>query len=147
MARGLTHKEKGFVLDIANGETGVQAAFNNYDTESYSTAGNIASENLDKPKIIEALKGLGFDSNNAKTVVAEILSDETNEPKDRLKAAEMIFKVHGDYAPEKSINVNVEVEASSEVKDLTEKLNGIYRGTSVGSDGGTPRALGTQAQD
>lgn len=122
MARGLTHKEKGFVLDIANGETGVQAAFNNYDTESYSTAGNIASENLDKPKIIEALKELGFDSDNAKTVVAEILSDESNEPKDRLKAAEMIFKVHGDFAPEKSINLNVAVEPSPRIKSLAERL-------------------------
>jgi hypothetical protein len=51
----LSHKEKGFISDIAKGETGVQAVLNNYDTEDYHTAGAIASENLKKPRIIQAL--------------------------------------------------------------------------------------------
>lgn len=56
MAENLTFKQKGFIKDILEGETGVQAALNNYDTEDYSTAGAIASENLRKPKIINAIE-------------------------------------------------------------------------------------------
>ena len=55
----LTKREKGFVRDIANGKTGVAAATRNYNTSSYSSAGAIASETLDKPRIQEALKAIG----------------------------------------------------------------------------------------
>lgn len=131
MAETLTKKQKIFVKEyIQNNGNGTQAALEAYDTESERVAAVIASENLTKPDIKNYLEEIGFTSDNAKEVVAEILSDESNEPKDRLKAAEMIFKVHGDFAPEKSINLNVEVEANPEVKELTEKLNGIYRSTS-----------------
>ena len=43
---------------------------------------------------------LGFDVATAKSVVGEILTDERKMPKDRLKAADMVFKVHGAYVPE-----------------------------------------------
>ncbi len=49
--------------------------------------------------VVEELAKLGFDSNNAKRVVGEILNN--SEDQHRLKAADMIFKVGGDYAPEK----------------------------------------------
>lgn len=55
----LTFKEKGFVKDYAKTGNGVKAALKNYDTEDYSTAGNIASENLKKPRIQNALKSIG----------------------------------------------------------------------------------------
>ncbi len=46
----------------------------------------------------EELAKLGFDSSNAKRVVAEILNGGIAvEEKDRLKAAELVFKVHGDF--------------------------------------------------
>ena len=54
----LSHKEKGFVKDIAKGKTGVRAALDNYDTKDYSTAASIATENLKKPHIIEAVKSI-----------------------------------------------------------------------------------------
>ena len=54
----LSHKEKGFVKDIVNGETGTQAALNNYDTEDENTAAVIASENIRKPKIVKAIKSI-----------------------------------------------------------------------------------------
>ncbi len=101
----LSQKEKGFVNDVADGMVPTQAALKNYDTESYGTAGVIAHENLKKPKIIDALAKKGFDAETAKNVVSEILIDETVEPKDRLKAAEIVFKVTGDFAPEKHLVV------------------------------------------
>lgn len=124
MAKRLSKKERGFVNDIADGMVPTQAALKNYDTEDYSTAGNIASTNLDKPKIIEALRELGFDSDNAKRVVGEILNNDSLEPRDRIKAAENVFKVHGDYAPDKTINLNVN-ESTERSRELGDRLLGL----------------------
>ncbi len=55
IVKRLSQKEKGFIADIAKGKTGVQAVLDNYDTDDYRTAGVMASENLKKPRIIEAL--------------------------------------------------------------------------------------------
>jgi hypothetical protein len=52
----LTPKQEGFVKDVLDGEPGVRAALNNYDTTDYNTAAAIASENLRKPNIIERLR-------------------------------------------------------------------------------------------
>lgn len=95
----------------------------------------------------EALEEYGFTEDNAKKVVAKILLNDDTEPNARLKAADQVFKVHGSYAPEKSVNLNVEVEASPEVKGLTEKLNELYAGTGKPSDGGQSSSLGDKAQD
>lgn len=58
----------------------------------------------------EELKKLGFDSNNAKRVVGEILNSEMSEDGDRIRAAQTIFKVNGDFAPDKSITVNFQAD-------------------------------------
>lgn len=124
MARTLSKKQRGYVNDKADGKPGVIAALNNYDTEDYFVANAISVENLQKPLIIEELQKLGFDTNNAKRVVSEILNDDTNEPKDRLKAAENVFKVNGDYAPEKrlNLNANMDIPPTEELKELADGL-------------------------
>jgi len=63
-----------------------------------------------KKAIEVALESQGFTEARAKQVVAEILDKKFAEDKDRLKAAELIFKVHGTFAAEKSINMNVNSE-------------------------------------
>jgi hypothetical protein len=60
----------------------------------------------------EELEKLGFTENNAKKVVAQILNNEEVEPNSRLKAADMTFKIHGSYAPEKSQSINLNVNAT-----------------------------------
>lgn len=122
MARGLTKKQRGYVNDVADGVPGVKAVLNHYDTTDYSTAGNIASENLEKPKIINALKALGFDSNNAKRVIGERLNDTHEETSNRLRAAEMILKVNGEYAAEKVIYLNIEAKPTEALKELAHGL-------------------------
>lgn len=47
----------------------------------------------------------------------------------RSKGVEIYHKIEGSFAPEKHLNVNVEVETSAEIADLTKKLNDVYRGT------------------
>lgn len=118
MARTLTKKQRGFVNDYADTGNGTQAALANYDTESERVAEAIGSENLSKPIIVDELKKMGFDSNNAKRVVGEILNDDVNpEPRDRLKAAELIFKVGGDFAPEKSLVGHIELKPSEDIEE------------------------------
>lgn len=66
------------------------------------------------------LIALGFDPDNAKKVVGDILDDETIEPQHRLKAAEQVFKVSGSYAAEKHVNVSLQVS-----KEERDKILGI----------------------
>jgi hypothetical protein len=76
---------------------------------------------LDSQGVKEELKNYGFDPEKAKEVVAEILIAGENDSV-KLKAADMIFKVHSTYAPEKSINLNVNVEPSDRIRELANRL-------------------------
>lgn len=125
MAKRLSHKQRGFINDYADGATATQAALNHYDIEApnkYAVAQVIGSENLTKPMIVEELRKLGFDSNNAKRVVGEILNDERVDKQHRLNAADKVFKVNSDYAAEKHVNINVNEEASERVRELARRL-------------------------
>lgn len=140
MSTRLTRKEKKFVNAIATGNiSGTEAALQAYDTDDYMTAASIASENLKKPKIISALEEALPDEllaeihkeglfatkpiyNNKGVLVAEDADFNA-----RHKYLDSAYKLKGKYAAEKHVNVNVEVEASPEIADLTKKLNEIYR--------------------
>lgn len=116
MARQLTKKQRKFVNEYADTGNGTKAALKSYDTESEEVAAVIAVENLSKPKIRAELQNLGFDSNNAKRVVGEILDDGSVEPHNRLKAADLVFKVQGDFAPERHINLDIKVKSPETIK-------------------------------
>lgn len=77
---------------------------------------------LDQPGVTEALEEEGFTEENAKRVIKRILNKGKEE--NQVRAADMIFKVHGTYAPERRVNLNIEVEPSPDIKALGEKLNG-----------------------
>jgi hypothetical protein len=49
----------------------------------------------------------------------------------RLKATDQVFKIHGSYAPEKSINLNIEKQMMSdeELQQIAKNLNELYRRT------------------
>lgn len=61
---------------------------------------------LEAPGVNQELVILGFDPEKAKEVVSEILIGGENDTV-KLKAADMIFKVHGTYAAEKHVNLNI----------------------------------------
>ena len=67
------------------------------------TAEGHAPDIIEQKGVKEALEEMGFHSDNAKRVVAEILNKKSAQDKDRLKAADMVFDVHGDKAPEKHL--------------------------------------------
>lgn len=58
----------------------------------------------------------GFTDEDARRVVAQILHSEEEKAADRLAAADKVFKVLGSYAPEKSINLNVQVNKDEDPK-------------------------------
>lgn len=118
--RRLTKKQRGFVNEFADTGNATQAIKKHYKVKNDLTARVMGSENLTKPNIQEELRKLGFDSNNAKRVISEILNDDSLEPKDRIKAAENVFKVHGDFAPEKTLNISLQVS-----KEEREKMLGL----------------------
>lgn len=64
---------------------------------------------LNSKGVQEELAILGFTEEKAKEVVGEILGDTQEKAEARLKAADMVFKSFGTYAPEKHANLNVTV--------------------------------------
>lgn len=126
MARTATKKQKGFARDYVETGNGTQAALKNYDTSSSNTAKAIASENLTKPNV----RALIDDFAEKATRNIQTLAENAENEAVRLKAN--IDQVdRAGYKPvEKTINVNVEIEASSEIKELAKKLNELHGSTS-----------------
>lgn len=75
---------------------------------------------LESDGVKEALDDYGFNENNAKQVVAEILLDRRVKPDTRINASKEVFKVHGTYAPEKKTSTTLNVEVKLENKELEE---------------------------
>lgn len=72
-----------------------------YSIGSAKTVGRILTQRGVQDELIR----LGFNEQAAKARVAEILYHGKDEHS--LKASELIFKVFGSFAPEKSVNLNV----------------------------------------
>lgn len=73
-----------------------------------STATTYPQEVIEQKGVQEELANLGFDTESAKKVVKSILANGKKE-ENRLKAADMIFKVVGEYAPEKHLVVTKKI--------------------------------------
>lgn len=91
---------------------------------SKNTAEAKPGEIMEQKGVQEELENLGFTEFNAKSVVASIMNNEGEKSTDRLKAAEMTFKVHGSFAPEKSINLNA-IATYNLTEDQVKKINQI----------------------
>lgn len=138
MAKRLSNKEKGFVADYILGETGTQAALNNYDTESSKVAGVIAAENLAKPRIQqaieEALPDHMLNEIHREGLFATkgifIEGQKVDEDADflvRAKYLDMAYKRKGSYAPEKSVNINLDGTSTERTKELGDRLIKLLR--------------------
>ena len=71
---------------------------------------------LESEGVQEELQVLGFTEKNAKTVVSEIMLNEEADNNSRLKATDQVFKVTGGYAPEKKLNLNANIDVTSNKK-------------------------------
>jgi len=106
---GLSKKEKGFADDYLETGNGVQSALDNYDTEDYSSAGAIASQNLKKLKIQAYLADK---AESAANTVFNLSCNAENEAV-RLGASKDILDRAGFKPVDKSINLNVEAEITN----------------------------------
>ncbi len=133
----LTRKQRGFVKDYVETGNGTQSALKNYDTKDYMTANQIAVENLQKPAIQNAIKSIAEQIpdellvqvhleglNASRTIKTE--DDEIVEPDYavRHKYLDTAHKLKGTYAPDRSLNLNVNLDngLTDEEKEGLRKL-------------------------
>lgn len=88
---------------------------------SPTTADGHANEIIEQKGVQEELKVLGFDTDTAKGVVSKIMTDGENDSV-KLKAADMVFKVQGDYAPERHVNLNIDADLTERESELGQTL-------------------------
>lgn len=133
----LTRKQEGFVKDLVMTGNAMQAVLDNYDTEDKRTASAIASENLTKPNIIQAVE-------EVKRSLADRIPDTLLEQKhlellNKLDATgqidvhavrsglDMGYKLKGAYVPDKNPIVTVtinttDIKVVNLAKEFEEKL-------------------------
>lgn len=119
MARTITPKQKKFAKAYIETGNATQSALIAYDTTSLDVAKNIGSENLTKPNVQEYIQSKA-------EVAAEIVFTiaQHGESDDvRLKASKDILDRAGYKAVDKSVVMNVAIEASDRIKELAKKLN------------------------
>lgn len=135
MTDKLTRKQKDFVESYLDTGNGTQAALAAYDTENARVAAAIASENLTKPNIINALEealpddllaqvhkeGL-FATKPIYNDDGDLLSEEADFNA-RHKYLDSAYKLKGKYAAEKHLNVNIEVAPTPLISELTKMIN------------------------
>jgi hypothetical protein len=100
-----------------------------------------------KGTLVDALERRGVNADKIAERVDDLLDSQDPQYIDKGITQSAKMGVGGGYAPEKSINVNVEVEANPKIKELAEKLNALYRNGDSRSDGIAPSTLGDKAPD
>lgn len=93
----LTTKQAKFVKGMAQGKTQTDSALEAYDTKDYATAAVIATENLKKPNIQEAIElarvKLNLTPERALKPIDDALNDDDLEM--RLKGSDRALKIMG----------------------------------------------------
>ena len=108
-ARGLTIKQRKFVAEAVSTGNATEAALAAYDTTDRNTARAIASENLAKPALQEAVAELldagGLSDRKLAEIHAHYLALYRHpDPSMKalgLKALDMAYKLRGAYAPDR----------------------------------------------
>ena len=103
LRNGLTKKQDGFVRDVLRPKiSGAQAILNNYDTTDIVTARSMATENLTKPAIRNAIQaeldrlaglGLKITAEAIEAGIVEISQKGHNADTLRLKAFELLAEI------------------------------------------------------
>lgn len=93
----LTTKQAKFVKGIAEGKTNTDSALEAYDTNDYNVASSIATENLKKPDIHEAIELARVKLNITPERVLKPIDDALNDEdvKTRLMGTDRALKLMG----------------------------------------------------
>ena len=133
----LTLKQEAWVKKTADTLNPTQAALQTYETKSYNTAGQIATENLNKPQLKERLLQVmaekGIDNSFLLTKHKENVSQNKNLPA-RNTALDMFYRILGSYAPEetRNFNLNLNLDDPRVVEDRVNQLQDELRQLSEG---------------
>lgn len=129
MANKLTIKQRTFVQKLLETGNGTQAALAAYNTNSSDVAKVIASENLTKPNVREAIEHALEASGLTDTYISEILRKVTEAGigvkatnSDSLRGLDMMLKLKGAYpsVTQKSAHLRVEMRNTLENKSYAE---------------------------
>lgn len=143
MSRVLTPKRKKFADKYIETGNGTHAALEAFDVTNENSAAAAASRALRSVKVREYLASR---SERAAIRVVELSEQDDNRPV-ALSASKDILDRAGFNVVEKTLNLNVEIESDGVVKQLTEQLNELYRGTGFEGDGRSASLVGIEAQD
>lgn len=119
----LTRKQDIFIKGILCGQSATQAALTAYNTDNPNIAKVIASENLTKPNIREALNAALSSQGLTLDVIVGNLGDiATSKPEKVtgdtvLKANVELLKLHGAYPGKKSYQFSV--SARADIRSMT----------------------------
>lgn len=147
MKKKLTKKQRGFVVDYVSTENGAEAVIKNYDVKDRIVAKAVASENLTKPYIQEAVKELKQKIGDAipdkllierhlellnKREVDFVFIEGKKEVLDQpdtiavSKGLDMAYKLKDSYASQKIESVNVNINSSPSELNKFKKLREEY---------------------
>jgi hypothetical protein len=135
----LSVKQRRFVAEYARAGNGTQAALIAYDTDDPHTAHSIASENLRKPAIQDAVAELldagGLSDEKLLTIHAYYLglcgSADPRLKAIGLKALDMAYRLKGAYAPERhriEAETHLPAEALEHVASVLRELDELESG-------------------
>lgn len=131
----LTRKQNSFVKGILSGQSATQAAVTAYNVRDTKTASVIASENLTKPNIKEALEEALSSQGLTLGVITGNIGNLANSKPEKvssdavLKANVELLRLHGAYPDKKSYQFSVSARADiksmtfQDAKSALEKLN------------------------
>ena len=128
----LTMKQRIFVKELMNNKhNGLQAALVAYDTKDKNTAGAIASENLTKPNVREAIetalskKGLSLEQIADNLKLLAVREPEKVNADTMLKANVEILKLYGAYPGTKHVHLGLNINTKVKEMDFTEAKNAL----------------------
>lgn len=136
MANRLTKRQQGFVEDFVESGNGTEAAMKNYNASSENTAAAISSQNLMKPKIIEAIKSIAESIPDDKLLKVHMDGLEATEKRGeeevadyavRHKYLDSAYKLKGVYAAEKTINLNINQETTPELIEKAKQFDQWFK--------------------
>jgi hypothetical protein len=121
----LTDQQKHFVIEKAKGKTNTQAALASYEVTSMQSAKVIGSQLMGKPEIEMAINELMAEAGLTKRYRLRKVRQHIDHPDPNvsLKGLDMSFKLDGSYAPEKHMNLDIDIDAlTKEYQEIERQL-------------------------
>lgn len=100
-------KAAQLIVDTARGKTGILTDAEIVRAAGYSqTVEQVPHKVLSNSGVLEALDDLGFNEETAKKVIAKILNSDESKDENKIRAADLVFKVKGSYVADQNTKEN-----------------------------------------